>query len=88
MSSNSRRVRVGAGHARGDLAQLAPPSSGGTSRGASGRMYLGNRLLESRKAFVKRDNLPKAQRDGGAGLLCPERPQEVWIEVIAPDASF
>ncbi len=47
-------------------------------------MYLGNRLLEGRKALRKRSQLPKSERDEGPDFCIQKGRRKIWIEVIAP----
>jgi hypothetical protein len=47
-------------------------------------MYLGNRLLERRKALRKRDQLPKKERDEGPDFCIQKGRRKIWVEVIAP----
>jgi hypothetical protein len=47
-------------------------------------MYLGNRLLEGRKALRKRSQLLKRERDEGPDFCIQKSRRKIWIEVIAP----
>jgi hypothetical protein len=47
-------------------------------------MYLGNRLLEGRKALRKRSLLPKKERDEGPDFCIQKGRRKIWVEVIAP----
>jgi hypothetical protein len=47
-------------------------------------MYLADRLLDGRKALIKRDNLAQRQRDEGPDFCIQKGRRKIWVEVIAP----